>query len=186
MIMEEEQKVEEEEVTTEDYENTGEGEAEAETGSKDDGSSEPDLTTEEGRKAYEAQIRKDQDKRWKDRLKDSKKSSKESSSEEVDERYERLELKTEGITNKKEQDVVLDYAKWKGISATEAMTSTTVKAELAELRAKNLPAPSTRISSGKTDSYEYYAKNIKAGKLRLSDVQDASMRQRLMKGKIFN
>ena len=181
MIMEEEQK-NEEGVTTDDYENESEDSNEEESGSEDNGSTESKTYTQA---ELDARI-KEQDKRWKDRLKDSKKGDKESSKEEVDERYERLELKTEGITNKKEQDVVLDYAKWKGISATEAMTSSTVKAELAELRSKNLPAPSTRISGGKTDSYEYYAKNIKAGKMRLSDITDASMRQRLMKGKIFN
>lgn len=179
----------EEEVTTDDYEETNtDTEGEVTEGDSETGDSEPDLTTDEGRKAYEAQIRKDQDKRWKDRLKDSKKSTKESDKEgkeELDERYERLELKTEGITNKKEQDIVLDYAKWKGISVTEATTASTVRAELAELRAKNVPTPSTRTSKGSTDTYDYYAKNIKAGKLRLADVPDASMRQRLMKGKLF-
>ena len=180
--MDEEQKVEDE-VTTEDYETDTDTEGEAAEGDSETGDSEDRTYT---KAELDARI-KEQDKRWKDRLKDSKKSSKEGSKEEeVDERYERLELKTEGITSKKEQDVVLDYAKYKGISATEAMASSTVKAELAELRAKNVPAPSSRISGGKTDSYDYYAKNIKAGKLRLSDVQDATMRQRLMKGKIFN
>ena len=185
MIMDEEQK---EEVTTEDYENESEDSNEEESGSEDNGSTEPDLTTEEGRKAYEAGIRKDQDKRWKDRLKESKKSNSkggEESNEEVDERYHRLDLKTEGITNKKEQDVILDYAKYKGIDPTEAMKSPAIKAELAELRSKNVPAPSTRTSGGKADSYDYYAKNIKAGKIRLADVPDAAMRKKLMSGKIF-
>ena len=181
MEKEQEEVEEVEDVTTEDYETDTDTEGEGEERDSETGDSERTYTEAELRERI-----KEQDKRWKDRLKDSKKGSKESSSEEVDERYERLELKTEGITSKKEQDVVLDYAKWKGISATEAMTSSTVRAELAELRAKNVPAPSSRISGGKTDSYEYYAKNIKAGKMRLSDIQDASMRQRLMKGKIFN
>ena len=180
MIMEEEQ-TREEEVTTEDYETNTDSEGEAAEGDSETGDSEGRTYTQE---ELDARI-KEQDKRWKDRLKDSKKSSKQDSKEEVDERYERLELKTEGITNRKEQDIVLDYAKYKGITATEAMESTTVKAELAELRAKNVPAPSSRISGGKTDSYDYYAKNIKAGNLRLSDVKDAAMRQRLLKGKIF-
>lgn len=179
-----EQETNEEDVTLEEHEETNsDSEGEAAEGDFETGNSERTYTQAE----LDARI-KEQDKRWKDRIKNGKKDSKgdkEDSKEEVDERYERLELKTEGITNKKEQDVVLDYAKYKGISAIEAMGSVTVKAELAELRAKNVPSPSTRISGGATDSYEYYAKNIKAGKLRLSDVKDSTMRQRLMKGKIF-
>lgn len=179
--MEEEQNVVEEEVTTEDYETDTDSEGEVAEGDSEAGNGEGRTYTQE---ELDARI-KEQDKRWKDRLKDSKKGNKEDSKEEVDERYERLELKTEGITSRKEQDVVLDYAKYKGISAVEAMGSVTVKAELAELRSKNVPAPSSRTTGGSTDSYAYYAKNIKAGKMRLSDVQDAAMRQKLMKGKIF-
>jgi hypothetical protein len=65
------------------------------------------------------------------------------------------------------------------------MRSPAIRAELAELRSKNVPAPSTRTSGGKSDSYDYYAKNIKAGKIRLADVPDAAMRKKLMSGKIF-
>lgn len=178
--MEEEQNLEQD-VTQEDYETDTDSESETEEGDAETGNSERTYTEAELKERI-----KEQDKRWKDRLKESKKGSKESTKEEVDERYERLELKTEGITSKKEQDIVLDYAKWKGISPTEAMANTTVKAELAELRAKNVPAPSTRTSGGNTDSFEYYAKNIRAGKLRLSDVKDAAMKKRLMDGKIFS
>lgn len=182
--MDEEQTTEED-VTTEDYEETNaDSESEDAEGDSETGDSERTYTKAE----LEDQL-KARDKRWKDRLKDSKKSTKEDekgSKEEVDERYERLELKTEGITNKKEQDIVLDYAKYKGISVTEATSASTVRAELAEFRAKNVPSPSTRTSKGPADSFDYYAKNIKAGKLRLSDVTDPAMRQRLMKGNIFN
>lgn len=176
-----EEQTTEEEVTTEDYETNTDTEGEATEGDSETGDSERTYTEAE----VKARL-KEQDKRWKERLKDSKKGDKEGSKEEVDERYERLELKTEGITNKKEQDIVLDYAKYKGIPVTEAVNASTVRAELAELRAKNVPAPSTRTSTGSTDSYDYYVKNIKAGKMRLSDVTDANMRQRLMKGRIFN
>ncbi len=177
-----------EEVTNEEYEtNTDtEGDVEEEAGSEDNGSDEPDLTTPEGRKAYEAGIRKDQDKRWKDRIKDSKKDTEKDSSE----NYQRLDLKTEGIKDKKEQDIVLDYIKEKSllgekVSVPEALGKMVIKEALTEIRSKNVPAPSTRTSGGANDSYEYYAKNIKAGKLRLTDVADGAMRQRLMKGKIF-
>jgi hypothetical protein len=162
MIMDAEQK---EEVTTEDYETNSDSEGEATEGYSETGDSNRTYTQAE----LDARI-KEQDKRWKDRLKDSKKGDKkgsEESNEEVDERYQRLELKTEGITSTKEQDVILDYAKYKGIDPTEAMKSPAIRAELAELRSKNVPAPSTRTSGGKSDSYDYYAKNIKAGKIRL-------------------
>ena len=179
--MDEEQTTEEE-VTTEDYETNTDSEGEATEGDSETGDSEDRTYT---KAELDARI-KEQDKRWKDRLKDSKKSTKKGDDkEEVDERYERLELKTEGITNKKEQDIVLDYAKYKGVSPVEAMQSPAIKAELAELRSKNVPAPSSRTTSGSTDSFEYYAKNIKAGKLRLSEVPDAAMRQKLMKARLF-
>ena len=181
MIMEEHST--EEEVTTEDYEINTDSEGETTEGDSETGDSERTYTKAE----LDARI-KEQDKRWKDRLKESKKSSSkdgEESNEEVDERYHRLDLKTEGITNKKEQDIILDYAKYKGVEPTEAMKSPAIKAELAELRSKNVPAPSTRTSGGTNDSYDYYVKNIKAGKLRLSDVSDAGMRKKLMSGKIF-
>ena len=177
-----EQETNEEEVILEEHEETNtDSESEVEEGDSETGDSGKTYTQAE----LDARI-KEQDKRWKDRLKDSKKGDKEGSKEELDERYERLELKTEGITNRKEQDVVLDYARYKGITATEAIGSIAVKAELAELRSKNVPAPSSRISGGTTDSFDYYVKNIKAGKLRLGDVKDAAMRKRLMDGKIFN
>ena len=105
--------------------------------------------------------RKEQDGRWKDRIKGLKgdESSEESSEEsnqskEVnsDERYDRLELKTEGIKDAKEQDVVLDYAKFKGISVDQAVNTPAVKAELKELRATNsTPSPSQRTGTGMRD-----------------------------------
>ena len=110
--------------------------------------------------------------------------------EEVDEKWLRTDLKADGIKEPKEQDIILKYIAEKKllgqeVSTTDAQNSMVVKEAIGELRAKNVPAPSSRTTSGSTDSFEYYAKNIKAGKLRLSEVPDAAMRQRLMKGRIF-
>ena len=116
---------------------------------------------------------KEQDKRWKDRIKGlkgdegSEESSKETSQpKEVDreERYDRLNLKTEGITDAKEQDAVLDYAKFKNITVDEALQTSAVKAELKELRTANsTPAPSSRSGTGMRDDAAHDALMLSKG-----------------------
>jgi len=116
---------------------------------------------------------KEQDKRWKDRIKGLKgdEGSEESSKEatkpkEVDreERYDRLNLKTEGIKDAKEQDAVLDYAKFKNITVDEALQTPAVKAELKELRTANsTPAPSTRTGVGMRDDAAHDALMLSKG-----------------------
>ena len=104
-----------------------------------------------------------------------------------DERYDRLELKTEGVTTKKEQDVVLDYAKWKGVSVTEALKNPGVKAELSEMRKQSsVPPPSGRTTNGQSASVDYYASQIKKGALTLSQVESPEMRKQLRKMRIFS
>lgn len=155
-------------------------ETETEGSTKSGESDEPDLTTEDGKRAYEKEIRKDQDKRWKDRIKKGEKGAEKKEVTE-DDRYNRLDLKTEGITDTKEQDIVLDYAKYKKVSPIEAMKSPGVKAELAELRSKNVPAPSSRTSGGASDSFDYW----KAQALKGNFPEDPKMRQKLRKARIF-
>jgi hypothetical protein len=166
--------------TQEDYESndsqdesTTEGEAE-----KGDESSESRKTeTPEQRKArikrmYEREFGKTDDK-----------AVKESSKEDGDERYARLELKTEGITSKKAQDVVLEYAKWKGIDATEALKSPIVKAEIAELEKKtSAPAPSKRTGTGSSDDFAYWVAQAKKGNFPRTD---KVMMERLAKARIW-
>ena len=119
-------------------------------------------------------------------LKKEDKPNKESESG-SDERYDRLELKTEGITTKKEQDVVLDYAKWKGVSVTDALKNTGVKAELAEMRKQSsVPPPSGRSSNGQSASVDYYASQIKKGAMTLKQVESPEMRKQRRKMRIFN
>lgn len=100
-----------------------------------------------------------------------------------DERYHRLELKTEGITSKKAQDVVLDYARWKGIDPVEALKSPIIKAELAELEKKtSVPAPSKRTTAGATDSFEYWVAQARKGNWPRGD---KAMMDKLKKARIF-
>lgn len=116
---------------------------------------------------------------------DSKGSKEGSEEKEVgsDERYQRLELKTEGITSKKAQDVVLEYAKWKGIDPVDALKSPIVKAEIADLEKKtSAPPPSKRTTAGATDSFEYWASQAKKGNFPRGD---KAMMDKLKKARIF-
>ena len=113
----------------------------------------------------------------------SEEGSKEGSKEVGDERYARLELKTEGVTSKKAQDVVLDYAKWKGIDTLEALKSPIVRAEIAELEKKvSAPAPSKRTSAGAPESFEYWASQARKGNFPR---HDKAMMEKLKKARIF-
>lgn len=103
-------------------------------------------------------------------------------SEEVDsyaEKYNRLALKTEGITDKSEQDIVLDYADWKGIDVEEALKSPVVKAEIKELRDKaSTPRPSSRTSKSGSSSVDSLVARYKAGKYLTPD-EMKQVRQKL-------
>lgn len=112
-------------------------------------------------------------------------SSKESGqkAEDVSEKFARLELKQEGITSKKAQDVVLEYAAWKGIDPTEALKSPAVRAELAELEKKAAaPAPSKRTNGGASDSFEYWVAQARKGNF---PTHDREMMLKLKKARIF-
>lgn len=119
---------------------------------------------------------------------DAKESSKESSTQEVDDRYARLELKTEGITSKKAQDIVLEYIKeaaliGKNISPVEALKSLVVKEAIAELEKKtSAPAPSKRTTTGATDSFEYWVGQAKKGNFPR---HDRAMMDKLARARIF-
>jgi hypothetical protein len=160
---------------THDETNTAE-EGQAEESSEGQGSSEGNDDTVTLTKAeLDAKLkeaRKDQDKRWKERIKGAHGSEDDADDEEEggtatkgDERYDRLELKTEGITDKKEQDAVIEYARFKKISVTEALNSPAVKAELRELRDKaSTPSPSRRTSAGGgADTVEYWVDQYNKG-----------------------
>lgn len=192
--MEKEQNQEvETDVNTQENEsdNTTESQDETEGGSADDaatGESTNNGDSEAGNdKAKRAQSQID---RLKKQLEDAKaelkKQGKEGGKEDakLDEKYARLDLKTEGVTSKKEQDVILEYAEWKGVDHSEAMKSPAVKAELAELRKKeSVPAPSSRTSSGANNSFEYWSAQAKKGNFPKGDKE---MMRKLRAARIFS
>lgn len=102
--------------------------------------------------------------------------------EEVDERFARQDLKLAGITDKKEQDIVLKYARTEGLDADKAIGHPVVKAALDYHRAQtSTPAPSTRTGGNASNSIEYWAEQAKRGKLP----SDPEMRRQLRKMRIF-
>jgi len=111
-------------------------------------------------------------------------STKESSQEvNGDERYIRLELKTEGVTSKKAQDIAIEYARFKGIEPLEALKSPIVRAEIAELEKKtSVPPPSKRTTQGASDSFEYWVGQAKKGHF---PTHDTVMMDKLKKARIF-
>lgn len=179
--------VEQEETVVESTEETTEvNETENETETATEGESETEQAKTE-RKPETPEARRARIKRQYEREfgKEASKESKEGPKEEVtgDERYTRLELKTEGITSKKEQDIVMDYANWKKIDVSEALKSPTVKAELAEYRAKaSVPAPSNRTGTGSNNSLEYWIGQARKGNFPRSD---KAMMKQLEKARIF-
>lgn len=163
-------------------ESTGEGEdAEATASSKQSKTESPEARRARIKRQYEREFGKQGEKNG---------SSKEESSEEkeVDERYTRLELKTEGITSKKAQDIVLNYMKeakliGKTVDATDALKSLVVKEAIAELeKSTSAPAPSKRTGSGASNTFEYWVAQAKKGNFPRNDKE---MMKKLQKARIF-
>lgn len=124
----------------------------------------------------ERDVRKDQDKRWKERVKglkgdeegdgSGKESSKEAHTPEITERLDRTDLRLEGIKDKSEQDAVMEYARFKNIDVLSALNSPAMKAELKEMRNKSAtPASSVRTSTGARDEVSYWADQTEKGKM---------------------
>jgi hypothetical protein len=173
--------------TQDDYEssdsdNESTDESQAETGEQSSESRKtetPDQRRARIKRMYEREFGKQGDKGASE---GSKEASKESSTE-GDDRYARLELKTEGVTSKKAQDVVLEYAKFKGIDAVEALKSPIVKAEIAELEKKtSVPAPSKRTTTGSSDDFSYWVAQAKKGNFPR---HDRAMMEKLAKARIW-
>lgn len=103
----------------------------------------------------------------KPRKQDAKKEDK-GKDKEVDsvlmERLDRGDLRFEGVKDKGEQDIIIEYASWKNMDVLEAMNSAAVKAELKEYRAKSAtPSPSKRTVQGTRDDVAYWADQMKKG-----------------------
>ena len=190
MFEENEKVVESAETTTDDVEvnetedeSTNEGEAkETSEGGESRKTETPEARRARIKRQYEREFGK-QDKG------ESKEGTKEESSKvDGDERYARLELKTEGITSKKAQDIVLEYIKeakliGKTVEPSEALKSLVVKEAIAELEKKtSAPAPSKRTNTGASDSFEYWVAQAKKGNFPR---QDKAMMERLAKARIW-
>lgn len=140
------------------------------------------------KRQYERELKK----QGKEGGQESRKESEESGQKEgVDEKYLKLDLKTEGIKDAKEQEVVLSYireAKLVGrdVDVATALQSPVVREDLDKIRrTKSVPKPSNRTNGGASNSAEYYAAQIKKGAMRLGDVPDAAMRKELTRMRIF-
>jgi len=103
--------------------------------------------------------------------KGSEKGRQEGNPSQVDENYLRLDLKTEGIKSKKEQDTVIDYIKEKKllghtVDVETALKSMVVKEELTRIRnASATPKPSSRPGQvGGEKTLEQYAQLMQKGR----------------------
>lgn len=91
----------------------------------------------------EREIRKEQDRRWKERIKglEGKEGSQDSSKEDnkaqesvaSKEELDRFRLETKGIEDKAQQDFILKYAKLEDLSISEALNDDVVKAKLQKM-----------------------------------------------------
>lgn len=114
--------------------------------------------------------------------KGNKESRKESSKEEVGsdvaDRLDRSDLRFEGIKDRNEQNIVIEYARYKGMDVLDALNSPAVKAELKEYRNKAAtPSPSRRSGQGQRDEVAYWAERAEKGQLAPSP----DMRKKVMK-----
>lgn len=113
---------------------------------------------------------KEQDKRWKGRLKlpedhpgpDDEPVQPPANTDQ--ERLDRMELRQEGIKDKKQQDVVLDYARLNKVSPIDALERPAVKATLKEMQDKAATPPPSRRTGGATrDDIDYWVAEYKRG-----------------------
>lgn len=139
---------------------------------------EPDTVTlsKDELEQREREIRKDQDRRWKDRLKVAKEDDDDEQGKEdrqesnqaqklENDRLDRLELRTEGVQDTKEQSAVIEYARWKNISVVEALNSPAMQAELKSMRDKrSTPRPSNRVGGQERDIDWHVQQFVKHGK----------------------
>lgn len=102
----------------------------------------------------------------KEERKESSKESPKKEDQEVDvtERLDRSDLRFEGVKDKGEQDIIIEYAKYKNMDVLDAMNTPAIKAELKEYRAKSAtPSPTRRTSQGARDDVAYWAEQLQKG-----------------------
>lgn len=122
----------------------------------------------------ERAIRKEQDKRWKDRIKSQKANG--DTQEDGDqvvatkEEMDRFRLESKGIEDKATQDFVLKYAKLEEISVTEALKDEVVQAKLSKMnadaeRVRATGSPFNRTSRPREKTPEELARLAETGKI---------------------
>lgn len=164
---EEAETINDSESNNEEYETDGSTENETET--TDEGKQQREPETPEAKRARLKRQLEQLDKKHGFKDEDSKGESKKAPKEEVnptlEEKYNRLALKTEGYVEKGEQDIVLDYALYKKIDIDEAIKSPIVKGEIKAYRDKAAtPSPSSRTTKGGTATVDTLVTRYKAGK----------------------
>lgn len=142
------------ETVTETEETIEETELEAE---QDDSSGDDSVTLSRAElEERERAIRKEQDKRWKDRLKGfkSSESGKEGSDPQegvaTKEELDRFRLESKGIEDEAAQNFILKYAKLEDISVAEALKDEVVQAKLSKLTAEGEKARATQSPINRT------------------------------------
>ncbi len=118
----------------------------------------------------ERAIRKEQDKRWKDRLKGQKDAEEGDGVVATKEEMDRFRLESKGIEDKSTQDFVLKYAKLEEISVTEALKDEVVQAKLSKMNAdadrlRATGSPFNRTSRPREKTPEELARLAETGKI---------------------
>lgn len=124
----------------------------------------------------ERTIRKDQDKRWKERtkaLKTSEGGSQNSTQEDgiaTKEELDRYRLETKGVEDVSAQDFVLKYAKLEGISVADALKDDVVQAKLSKLTAnadkiRATNGPNNRTGRPREKTPEELARAMEKGQM---------------------
>lgn len=122
-------------------------------------------------------IRKEQDKRWKDRIKSQKgdESTKEDNREGVatKEEMDRFRLESKGVEDKATQDFVLKYANLEGMTIQEALQDEIVQAKLSKMnadaeRVRATGSPFNRTSRPREKTPEELARLAETGKIASS------------------
>jgi len=158
---------------TEDQETTTEAKLQAE---QDE--SEPVTLSRSELEERLREARREQDKRWKDRIKSLKgdEDSKENSPKVIDsgvvskEELDRFRLEAKGVEDKASQDFILRYAKLEGMSVSEAMKDELVQAKLNKLsadveRMRATQSPTNRTGRPREKTPEELARQVEKGQL---------------------
>lgn len=116
--------------------------------------------------------------------KSPKNEAKESNVDGTTERLDRMDLRSEGIRDKSEQDIILKYARIEVLDPIDALDSDIVKAALKTYRNKQAtPSPNRRTGQGTRDEVSYWADQTLKGKRAPTAEMRTKVRDYLAKNK---